>query len=651
MAIAGRIEYEITVDSSGLTKGLDDAKKETNKFAESLKNAGSAGAKALGASIVAGATASAVAITKLTGNAISAYADFEQLAGGVETLFAETEGEIKSFEEFYGKSWDELKNSTEGFNTTADEVMANAQNAFKTAGMSANEYMEIVSSFSASLMQSVGNSWEAMEISDMAIQDMADNANKMGSSIESISTAYKGFAKQNYTMLDNLKLGYGGTKGEMERLLADAEKISGVHYDISNLDDVYNAIHVIQTELKITGTTAEEAMNTISGSANMLKSAWQNLMVGIADDGADFDKLINDFMESFNAFAKNLVPRIGIAIKGAVKVIGTLVPELIKELPNLLNQILPAVIEGAIMLVTALVQHMPEILSIFIDNIDVFVQGIVDIIFALIPLLPQILILLVEAIVKTIVSLFASLGNSIGEAFVGIFKNDIKPFFEGVFAFFGDFSEGALKAFDDFGKGIRVGLQNIGQWFHDVFQGIWDFVVSVFSNIGNFFKGVWDKIASIFTGIGTAIGEAVSGAFRAVVNGILSFIEGFINTPVNILNGFIDLINAAFGFIGVNLGKIGTVKLPRMASGGIVPAQKGGQLILAGEGGQDEWVVPESKMADMIQKINEQGGTGSGITINIQGVFATSDAEQRAVAEQIYDKLQEINKSRMGAYL
>lgn len=626
MAIAGRIEYEITVDSSGLTKGLDDAKKETNKFAESLKNAGSAGAKALGASIVAGATASAVAITKLTGNAISAYADFEQLAGGVETLFKDS----------------------------SDAIMKNAQEAYKTAGISANQYMEQATSFSASLIRSLGGDTKrAAELVDLAIKDMSDNANKMGTDIQSIQNAYQALSKGNATLLDNLKVGYGGTQTEMLKLAKDMGVVGDEVQSFNELgfDDAILAIHKVQVELGITGTTAEEAMNTISGSANMLKSAWQNLMVGIADDGADFDKLIGDFMDSFSAFAKNLVPRIGIAIKGAVKVIGTLVPELIKELPNLLNQILPAVIEGAIMLVTALAQHLPEILNIFIDNIDIFVQGIVDIIFALIPRLPEILILLVEAVVKTIVSLFASLGNNIGEAFVGIFKNGIKPFFEGVFAFFGDFSEGALKAFDDFGKGIRVGLQNIGQWFHDVFQGIWDFVVNVFSNIGNFFKGVWDKIASIFTGIGTAIGEAVSGAFKAVVNGILSFIEGFINTPVNILNGFIDLINAAFGFIGVNLGKIGTVKLPRMASGGIVPAQKGGQLILAGEGGQDEWVVPESKMADMIQKINEQGGTGSGITINIQGVFATSDAEQRAVAEQIYDKLQEINKSRMGAYL
>lgn len=165
------------------------------------------------------------------------------------------------------------------FKGSADTVQEYAANAYKTSGLSANDYMETATSFAASLLQSLGGDTEkAAQVTEMAINDMSDNANKMGTDMSAIQYAYQGFAKQNYTMLDNLKLGYGGTKKEMERLLADATKISGVKYDISNLNDVYQAIHVIQENLGITGTTALEAATTIQGSAAMMKAAWQNML-------------------------------------------------------------------------------------------------------------------------------------------------------------------------------------------------------------------------------------------------------------------------------------------------------------------------------------------------------------------------------------
>ena len=197
-------------------------------------------------------------------------------------------------------------------------------------------------------------------------------------------------------------------------------------------------------------------------------------------------------------------------------------------------------------------------------------------------------------------------------------------------------------------------MQNIGQWFHDVFQGVWDFVTGVFKNIGAFFQGIWDNIKAVFTSVAVAIGDAVSGAFKGIVNAVLGFVEGIVNGVVNIINVFADAINFILGGLTagqVQIGRLNQVHFGRLASGGIVEAKTGGQLILAGEAGQDEWVIPESKMASMIQQINEKGGTGGGITINIQGAFATSESEQRAVAEQIYEQLQEINKARMGAYL
>ena len=220
--------------------------------------------------------------------------------------------------------------------------MENASNAFKTAGLSANEYMETVTSFSASLLQSLdGDTQAAAKAADMAIQDMSDNANKMGSDMASIQSAYQGFAKQNYTMLDNLKLGYGGTRSEMERLLADATAISGIEYDISNLSDVYEAIHVIQTEMGITGTTAEEAMFTISGSANATKAAWNNVLTAIAG-GGDLDKAIDDLVDSVfggasgGGLLNNILPRVDTIINGIGKFLVKSAPILADKIPGIM---------------------------------------------------------------------------------------------------------------------------------------------------------------------------------------------------------------------------------------------------------------------------------------------------------------------------
>ena len=246
-------------------------------------------------------------------DSIKAYANYEQLIGGVETLFKDS----------------------------ADMVQRYAAQAYKNQGMSANAYMETVTGFSASLLQSLGGDTEkAAKIADMAITDMADNANKMGTSMESIQYAYQGFAKQNYTMLDNLKLGYGGTRSEMERLLKDAEKLTGIHYDISNLSDVYEAIHVIQTEMGITGTTAEEAATTIQGSFNMMKAAWDNLLVALADPEADFSAIFGQMVDSASTLLANAIP-----------ILGNLLGEMIVKLPEAIEQLTPVLVDAIVRLV------------------------------------------------------------------------------------------------------------------------------------------------------------------------------------------------------------------------------------------------------------------------------------------------------------
>lgn len=268
IADGGKLIIKIDGDTKGFYDKAGDIDKYTNK---ALKN------------IAKGATVTTAAIAAVGTMSIKSFADYEQLVGGVDTLFKESSKKLQGY----------------------------AAEAYKTAGISANTYMQNATSFSASLLSSLaGDTEKAADIANMAMIDMSDNANKMGTSMESITNAYQGFAKQQYMLLDNLKLGYGGTKTEMERLLKDAETLSGVKYDINNLADVYEAIHVIQTELGITGTTAKEASTTITGSINMAKAALDNLLVGISDPTQDIDVLVDNFVNSVKTVIDNVLPRI-----------------------------------------------------------------------------------------------------------------------------------------------------------------------------------------------------------------------------------------------------------------------------------------------------------------------------------------------------
>ena len=314
----------------------DQASDKISGLSSKLGNGLKTAAK-IGAAAVAAAGTAIVAIGK---QAIEQYADYEQLVGGVETLFKQS----------------------------SDTVMGYAENAYKTAGMSANEYMETVTSFSASLLQSLdGDTAAAAEKANLAITDMSDNANKMGTDMEMIQNAYQGFAKQNYTMLDNLKLGYGGTKEEMQRLLEDAEKLSGIEYDISSYADIVDAIHVVQTEMGITGTTAKEASTTIQGSVSSMKGAWKNLLVGMADDNADFGQLVNNLVDSAVTVGENIIPRVEQTIQGLATFISsasdTIIPLVVETIVNNLPMIISAGVDLVVSLAGALIDAIPELLK------------------------------------------------------------------------------------------------------------------------------------------------------------------------------------------------------------------------------------------------------------------------------------------------
>ena len=353
-------------------------KGDDSPFQRVLGKIGSAVNTAVKASAAAVGAASA-GVAALGTACINAYADYEQLVGGVETLFKDS----------------------------ADTIQTYADNAYKTAGLSANEYMETVTSFSASLLQSLdGDTEKAAAAADLAITDMADNANKMGTAMGSIQDAYQGFAKQNYTMLDNLKLGYGGTKEEMQRLLADAEKLSGVKYDLSSYADIVEAIHVIQTEMGITGTTAEEASTTIQGSVASMKAAWANLMVGMADDTQNFDMLLSNFIESIGTVADNLLPRIGVVIEGMGKLVAGLAPEIAFALPTLTNELLPNLVELGVQSISALVQGIQE-------NGDSLAAGALSIVGTLAEGIAELLPMVADTAASLVVSLADGLTESL----------------------------------------------------------------------------------------------------------------------------------------------------------------------------------------------------------------------------------------------
>lgn len=339
-----KLEAAIGLNSSEYQKGLSACGDSMAKMGDKIK----AGAAAIGKATAAGLAAGAAGATALTKSVVSAYADYEQLVGGVEKLFGES----------------------------SDLLMLYAKDAYKTAGMSVNAYMETVTGFSAALTTAVkaagGSMDEAVEYADTAMQDMSDNANTFGTDIASIQTAYQGFAKQNYTMLDNLKLGYGGTKAEMERLIEDANKLRRAQGINSNLTiesyaDIITAIHEVQTEMKITGTTSREASKTISGSINSAKAAWKNLVIEMGKDDGDIGAAFSVLGETVGNVADNLLPRIEQALGGIGGVITAAAPQIKTAITQLLPKIVPSLLKTSVSLAssvgTAVLSTVPDLLD------------------------------------------------------------------------------------------------------------------------------------------------------------------------------------------------------------------------------------------------------------------------------------------------
>lgn len=537
-----------------------------SKIGSGLKTAAKIGTAAV--------TAAAGAVSLLTKQSLDGYAEYEQLVGGVETLFKQS----------------------------ADQVIEYANRAYETAGLSANEYMDTVTSFSASLLQGLGGDTEkAAEVANQAVIDMADNANKMGTSMEMIQNAYQGFAKQNYTMLDNLKLGYGGTATEMARLINDSGVLGDtveVTVDTVNsvsFDKMIEAIHVIQDQMGITGTTAEEAASTIEGSVNMMKAAWSNLVTGVANDNADLDQLIENFTYSFSKAAENIIPRIEKIFSGFGDLIVKLAPVISEQLPSFVSSVLPSLVDAATALVQGVIDAAPGIVAALADMAPEITGAILSILPQLLDAGVQMLIALVQGIASAMPEIAPQLADCVAQiaeiltqpdtlvALVEASTMFIVALVEGMIDNLPTLLAEAPKIVKNLASAFIQSLSYIGEAAIEIgvalVQGIWDGIKKMGDWLGDmvesFFDGIVDGVKStlgihspsrVFAGIGEnmalGLGEGWESEFGSIKRDISK--------------------NLDFGTASIDFGASGAAAIGNSVASGLgsLAARKEGQIVI-----------------------------------------------------------------------
>lgn len=469
---------KISLDSSEYEKGLKNAKSSASGLTGLFGKVGSA-ALTVGKGIfnvatnvakvsVAATTAGAAAVSALTTLAINSYADYEQLVGGVETLYKDSAAKVQQY----------------------------AADAYKTSGMTANEYMTTATSYAAALVSSLGGDTEqAAELSNMAVSDMADNWNKFGSSADSVQDAYNGFAKGQFQLLDNLKLGYGGTKEEMERLLDDANKLNAAQgkytdYSIDSFSDIILAIHDIQTEYDITGTTAKEASTTISGSLSAAKAAWANLVTGVADDNANFEQLISNFVDSATTAASNIIPRIEVALNGAAKLIESLVPPIMAELPSLIETALPQLAQSAVNIVQTLVTGISANAAQLIDSAIQIITVLGNGIYQMLPTIAQSALQIVLTLVSKLNENLPQMLDTAGQMLIA-FVEGVSEHLPDIMLAAASIVETLLTYFIEHLPDIVEGAMQMG---NAVIDGIIDGISAAWDSLVSWFNGLWDSL-------------------------------------------------------------------------------------------------------------------------------------------------------------
>ena len=581
-ATLNKMQSELRNTSSGVEELGDDMREGSERalsFGDVLKaNVASdfivSGIKAM-ASAIKEATAALVDLGK---QSIMGFAEQEQLIGGVDTLFKKSSAQVQQY----------------------------ANDAYKTAGLSANQYMETVTSFSASLLQSLGgDTAAAAQKADQAITDMSDNANKLGTDMTSIQNAYQGFAKQNYTMLDNLKLGYGGTKQEMERLLADAEKFSGIKYDISSYADIVDAIHVVQTEMGITGTTAKEAATTIDGSANAMKSAWSNLITGMSNENLDLDKLVQNVVDSVGTYADNLLPRLQ-----------TMLPRFADGMTQLVNGLVPYVGPAMEMLLPTLVQGVGGLVSGIVQALPAAVQAI----SAVVPMLAEQITILLPQILNAGIDIIAALASGIGENLPALIPAAVDAIIT--------VAEGLVDHVDEI---IIAAGSLIAGLTQGLIEALPRLVVRLPEIIGAIVKGLLSGMASI--------GEVGS----QLVHGLFDGISNAASWLYDKLRGWVsDVLGWVKGLFGIH-------------SPSKVFANEIGKFIPPGIALGVEQAMPRA-MRDMGEELSALSALpmGGGTTTNMGGVvlnvYGAEGQDVNALADAVMYKLQHAVERREAVF-
>ena len=469
---------KLCLDSSEYEKGMKDAKSSAGGLSGLFSKVGSVtstvgkGIFTVAENVVkvsaAATTAGAAAVSALTTLAVNSYADYEQLVGGVETLYKDSAAKVQQY----------------------------AADAYKTSGMTANEYMTTATSYAAALVSSLGGDTEqAAELSNMAVSDMADNWNKFGSSADSVQAAYNGFAKGQFQLLDNLKLGYGGTKEEMERLLDDANKLNAAQgkytdYSIDSFSDIILAIHDIQTEYDITGTTAKEASTTISGSLSAAKAAWANLVTGVADDNANFGQLISNFVDSATTAASNIIPRVEVALNGAAKLIESLVPPIMAELPGLIETVLPQLAQSAVNIVQTLVTEISTNAAQLIDSAIQIITVLGNGIYQMLPTVAQSALQIVLTLVSKLNENLPQMLDTAGQMLIA-FVEGVSEHLPDIMLAAASIVETLLTYFIEHLPDIVEGAMQMGD---AVIDGIIDGISAAWDGLVSWFNGLWDSL-------------------------------------------------------------------------------------------------------------------------------------------------------------
>lgn len=589
-ATLNKMQGELRNTSSGVEELGDDMREGSEKalsFGDVLKaNVASdfivSGIKAM-ASAIKEATAALVDLGK---QSIMGFAEQEQLIGGVDTLFKESSAQVQQY----------------------------ANEAYKTAGLSANQYMETVTSFSASLLQSMGGDTQAAaEKANRAITDMSDNANKMGTDMTSIQNAYQGFAKQNYTMLDNLKLGYGGTKQEMERLVAEAaamteeqEKLNvSVNAGDLSFSNIVDAISVVQEHLDIAGTTADEAATTIQGSANAMKSAWSNLITGMSNDNLDLDKLVQNVIDSVNIFADNLTTRLQIMLPRFAEGLNKLVTGLIPYVGPALELLLPSLVQGIGGLVSGIVQALP---------------AAVEAISAVVPMLVDQLAVLLPQIVSAGIDIIAALASGIGENLPALIPAAVDAIIT--------VAEGLVDHVDEI---IIAAGSLIAGLTQGLIEALPRLVVRLPEIIGAIVKGLLSGMASI----GEVGSQLVHGLFDGIANAASWLYDKLRGWVSNVL----DWVKGLFG----------------IHSPSKVFADEIGKFIPPGITLGVEQAMPRA-MRDMSEELSALSALpmGGGTTTNMGGVvlnvYGAEGQDVNALADAVMYRLQHAVERREAVF-